>query len=258
MHGYQLDHRMYRFDLKFPDTLSHLRHKSYIIRRTALDSLYARIVVSKKYGKVRHRLVRLTDTPHFAYLRGKVDRYREYLGMFGLSVGYGAEHSIANFDTLRSTTAGYLEGDHASEYIVCEQVKTLLNVRNVILDGVHRACLLLHEGIRDIPVAFLFDNLPNCMSQFTQYLEDYRDDFLEWYTPIEVGGRIIHERTYPDFQERPAAKGTFAAPWGFERIPVLGRIMGGVRRLEGYVNESLSTLFGEKQAGRALAPCRQG
>jgi len=203
MHGYQLDHRMYRFDLKFPDTLSHLRHKSYIIRRTALDSLYARIVVSKKYGKVRHRLVRLTDTPHFAYLRGKVDRYREYLGMFGLSVGYGAEHSIANFDTLRSTTAGYLEGDHASEYIVCEQVKTLLNVRNVILDGVHRACLLLHEGIRDIPVAFLFDNLPNCMSQFTQYLEDYRDDFLEWYTPIEVGGRIIHERTYPDFQERP-------------------------------------------------------
>ncbi len=194
---------MYRFDLKFPRSLSHLRHKAYLICRTALDSMYARIVVSQKDGKVRHRLVPLTDTPHFSYLRGETGRYREYLETFGLSVGYRAEHSVADFERLRSMATSYLEGDNSSEFIVCEKVKTLLNVRNVILDGVHRACLLLHQGVREVPVAFLFDNLPPSVSQFTQYLEDYRDDFLEWYTPVEVGGRIIHERTYPDFLERP-------------------------------------------------------
>lgn len=203
MRGYGLDHRRFRFDLKFPRSLSHLRHKPYLICRTALDSLYARIVVSEKNGKVRHRLTRLKDTPHFAYLGGDVDRYRKYLERFGPFVGYGVEHSIEDFERLERSPAGYLEGEHASEFIVCEKVKTLLGVRNVILDGVHRGCLLLHQGVREVPVPFLFDRLPQNTSQFTRYLEDYRDDFPEWYTPVEVGGRVIHERTYPDFRERP-------------------------------------------------------
>jgi hypothetical protein len=57
----------------------------------------------------------------------------------------------------------------------------------------------------------------------------------------------------PDFQEPATAKATFAQPWGFERIPVLGAVMGGVRRGTGYINESLATFFGERKAGDSIS-----
>ena len=57
----------------------------------------------------------------------------------------------------------------------------------------------------------------------------------------------------PDFQEYGAAKKIFSQPFGFERLPVLGALFGGVRRLSGFVNESLATYWAERQVGRSVA-----
>jgi len=204
MKGYTTDHKNFSFNLTFPKNLYGIKDKPYLICKTDLETLFARLVTGSDGKTATHSLARLRDTPHFSYINGNKEPYIDYLITYGKDVGFGAEHSVESFERLLSSSYKYLEGEYSSNYIICEHVKTETGVMNVLMDGVHRACLLLSQGVRIVPVAFVFENNPpDTLAQFDQYFNDYRDDFLEWYTPVEINGRVIYERTYPDFKERP-------------------------------------------------------
>lgn len=57
----------------------------------------------------------------------------------------------------------------------------------------------------------------------------------------------------PDFQPHANSKKIFSQPFGFERLPVLGALWGGLRRLKGNVNEAITAYHGERNVGRAVA-----
>jgi SAM-dependent methyltransferase len=191
------------FSLRFPDSLSHLEQPPYEICKVNLDSLYVRVVSRKNLKGVTHNIIKLSQAPHYQYLQGNEHVYSHYLEKFGKDVGYGIEHSVKAYDDLIASPERYLEGKYSSDYIICEEIKTFWGSRYVILDGVHRASVLKREGVGTIPIALLKDVSTGPQGQFERYLSDYRDDFQEWYTPVSVGGKVIHERTYPDFRERP-------------------------------------------------------
>jgi|GEM_PF-1766192 len=204
MKGYRVNHKTFSFDLSIPKNLLGIKNEPYLICKTDLETLFARLVTGSDGRTVTHSPVRLRDTPHFSYINGNKKPYLDYLMRYGINVGFGAEHSVDSFEKLLSSGLDYLEDKYLSDYIICEQVMTQTGVMNVIMDGVHRACLLLARGVREVPVAFVFEKYPpEAFSQFDRYLDDYRDDFPEWYTPLELNGRVIHERTYPEFRERP-------------------------------------------------------
>lgn len=203
MKGYQTCHRTFSFNVQLPANLVHLAGTCFQICRIPLSSLYARIVTKSSGTQVKHSLKKLRSTPHFLFTQGKQHKYREYLSRYGFAVGYGAEHSVDSFLALLESEEGYLTPPFESNYIICDRVKTILGEKLVILDGVHRACQLLLQGVESVPVAIVERNQANRLSQLDRYLLDYKDDFIEWYTPLEIGGRVIHERTFPSFIERP-------------------------------------------------------
>lgn len=202
MKGFETDHKHISFKVTFHGNLS-LCKRPYVIKKVNLQSLYARIVVGTVSEGVKHKIIKLTDSPHYKYLKGDKTFYGEYLARYGKYVGYGIEHSIENFEKLISDKNGYLEDKYSSDYIICEKITSLFGHKSVIVDGFHRACILLHQGVTIIPVAYFLDKKPKELFQLDQYLNDYKDDFQEWYIPLEIKGRIIHERTYPNFVKRP-------------------------------------------------------
>lgn len=205
MKSYKLNHKNFSFKVDFKHPLLAYKEKlSYLICKTNLDNLYARVVIDAVLAtKVKHKIVKLRETPHFRYINNDKNSYLAYLEKYGENVGYGIEHSVENFEKLLSDKHAYLEGKFSSNYIICEKYKTSFwGYKNIIIDGVHRACLLLKQGFKEVPVAFIDVKPPKSGAQLDRYLKDYKDDFLEWYTPVEIAGKVIHERTYPDFRER--------------------------------------------------------
>ncbi|HEX4997701.1 MAG TPA: class I SAM-dependent methyltransferase [Terriglobia bacterium] len=203
MKGYQPSHRNFSFSVELPANLAHMKGSSFIICRAPLESLLARIVTESEGVQARHALTPLRRTPHFAFLEGQRASYQAYLERHGLTVGYGAEHSVEAFDRLLSEPGAYLAPPYQSSYIICEAVDTPSGKQAVILDGVHRAARLLHEGVRSVPVAILTPGALSSQMQLRRYVTDFKDDFQEWYTPLDIQGIVIHERTYPEFKERP-------------------------------------------------------
>lgn len=196
---YPVDHQNFSFTPKFNGHLKNLRDP-YIIKLIDIKYLYGSILT--KTNPVKHKFVRLSQTPHFYYLNGIKDHYSKYLQDGGIKVGFGVNHTTKNFDKLIDSFGTYLKKPHESDYIVVEQVKTSFGNRLVIVDGLHRAVILLKQKYTKIPVVQI--NFTNTnQSQINQYCEDYKDDFLEWYTPIQIGGCTIHERTYPSYKIRP-------------------------------------------------------
>lgn len=203
MNIYIADHRNFSFHLKLTQHLSKI-NLPFLICKTNLNSLYASIVYQKKYSSnVEYKPTKLNKTPHYKYINGNTQPYKAYLKKFGNRVGYPDEHTVANFNKLLRNDFSYLKGKFSENYIVCEKIKDTDGFKNVIIDGVHKAVILFNQGIEEIPVAFVLKKPPGKFTQLDQYLNDYKNDFLEWYTPVEIEGRTIHERTYPNFKERP-------------------------------------------------------
>lgn len=203
MKNFKIDHKNFSFDVTFEHHLSqHKNRLFYIIGKINLEELYASLVTDiSNPRRVKHTLVKLRNTPHFAFIHEKRKDYLQYLKKFGEFVGQGI-HSEKKFQKLISNKYQYLEGIYASNYIICERVNNLFSHKNIIIDGLHKACILLSQGAKIVPVAFLLNERSKKFAQYDQYLNDYRGDFLEWYTPVEIRGRIIHERTYPNFKPR--------------------------------------------------------
>jgi SAM-dependent methyltransferase len=202
--GDRVDHRNLRFAYRFPDSLKHIGDRAYLIRRMSLDRMYARIATGDPdANNLAFRLTPISKTPHYEFVMGNRGPYQQYLKTYGERVGHGIEHSVDQFERLLSVEFRYLAGEHHSDYIAGEYIRRRFRQRFVLLEGVHRASILLAQGRRAAPVAVIREQPLRPLEQFDAYLADYKDEFLEWYTPIELEGRVIHERTYPSFKERP-------------------------------------------------------
>lgn len=188
--NFNIDHKNFSFRCNGLD-------KHHVIKKINLCDLKARIVTRVENSHVEHKHVLLKDTPHYQFINGNKEPYRNYLKNFTWAVGFGRDHSEEIFLNLilRLDEYGYLSGPNNGDYIVCE----LINNEVVITDGLHRAVYLLSKGYDNVPVAFV--NYSE--NQLMTYLKDYKDDFLEWYTPVKFENTIINERTYPNYVERP-------------------------------------------------------
>lgn len=203
MIGYNIDHKHFNFHLRLTRHLSKM-HSPYVISKVNLNSLFALIIYQKKNSpEIEYIPTALNKTPHYKYVNGITRPYYDYLKKFGNAVGYPGEHTVVNFDKLLRSDSSYLKGKFSDRYIVCKKIQYPGGYKKIIIDGVHKAVILFNQGIKEIPVAFILKKPSSKFFQLDQYLNDYKNDFLEWYTPVEIEGRTIHERTYPNFNERP-------------------------------------------------------
>ncbi len=200
MNNFQVNHKFFSFQLKFSDSICKRNSDFYLIKKIPIHKLYARIVIKNNNEIVRHKIVHISKTPHYQYLLGDKKPYLDYLKKYGKSVGYTLEHSSEAFDSLISDTKTYLSKNYASNYIVCEKIATKFGKKLVIIDGVHRATILLKNKSSNIPVAIIYKNPKP--PQLKQYINDFKNDFKEWYTPVKLGDFIINERTFPKYKER--------------------------------------------------------
>lgn len=190
---YNVNHKDFSFEFNVPEHLAGT-YSVAKVRKLPLNRLKAKLVVSMEGTNVKHDLFDLDKTPHYAFLKGQKEAYKTYLEKFTWAVG--VEHSEENFQNLINNFGTYLQLTHNKDYIICQAERGHF----VIRDGLHRATMLLTKGYKDIPVVVLND----FNDQLDSYAYDYKDTFLEWYTPVVINDEnIFHERTYPNFVERP-------------------------------------------------------
>jgi hypothetical protein len=91
--------------------------------------------------------VRIKETPHYAFLSGDKKSYKNYLDKF-LGGPLRCDYNIDNFSKL-SKTMRYLKHPHSSSYIITEEIEPN---KYLILDGLHRASILLFNNISSFPV----------------------------------------------------------------------------------------------------------
>jgi hypothetical protein len=187
---YKIDHSHFSFDFNYPQHLNHLI-KNPKIKLINLKDLKAKLVIND--NPIEHKNVDLNQTPHWDYLVGNKKPYLEYLKKYKENVGL--EHSPKIYEKLIKSFK-YLDKKYNKDYIICEKE----NNEYVIRDGLHRATILHFKNYDMIPVVVLDDT----GDQLSYYFNDYKDTFLEWYTPLEITkSHIIHERTFPNYIERP-------------------------------------------------------
>lgn len=105
-----------------------------------IDDIRARIVDVYPFS---HKTIKLSDSPHYAYLKGDKQMYIDYL-----RIAHQKDHSPEIYNRLIESFKGYLVGDFKNQYILCEEK----DGKYVIIDGFHRSCILLHKGVKQIEI----------------------------------------------------------------------------------------------------------
>jgi hypothetical protein len=127
--------------IKWPHHLK--KRKEFCLEEISIDQLYANVFVGK--GKKECRL--LADTVHFKSLSDGSDLYAEYLRNF-LGKKMKDHYSINKFSTLAKDLE-YLGEGHELEYIIAKKK----DERYIILDGLHRACILKKRNVGKLIIA---------------------------------------------------------------------------------------------------------
>ena len=102
-------------------------------RLVNINDLRATIIVGK--GK---QIIKLADSPHYALLKGNPQPYIDYLKQAGQP-----DHTLEKYQALID---GFSLG--VMEDIKCRRLGDTF----LILDGFHRACILLYKGIKWIHI----------------------------------------------------------------------------------------------------------
>jgi hypothetical protein len=121
----------------------------FTVRRVRTDRLFGRILTGAAESHST-RIVPLEDSPHYACLRGDREAYAKYLARH-LGHDLTSDYSPAKFITF-SRELDYLASPHSTSYILAEDAGP---GRYVIVDGLHRACILRFRGETSFPVAVI-------------------------------------------------------------------------------------------------------
>ena len=98
-----------------------------------------------KPDTIKHKVIKIKDSPHYKYLTGKKNFYKNYMNKAGWLAGYGLEHSIDNFDNLIKQYSVLKKKNRTFENLI--KVKRQSR-KFIIEDGLHRAAILLHNNSR--------------------------------------------------------------------------------------------------------------
>lgn len=131
------------------DVLEHLVLPHFIPRpprikiiTIPIEDLYCRIIESQNASPVAHPL---TQSPYYKYILGDKDTAKRYIkDKFGTK---NPEAKLLEFETLVQDFE-YLSDRYQYNYI-CTYER---NGKYYILDGHHRACILKHRGVQQLPV----------------------------------------------------------------------------------------------------------
>ncbi len=116
--------------------------KKISIKKVPVNDLYANILINDK--PVCSKTVPVGETPHYKTLKNNADDYANYIKAFQGSFLQDF-YSINKLNKL----AQELDYPHNSNYICVK----LIENKYVIMDGVHRAAVLMKKGEKDIIVA---------------------------------------------------------------------------------------------------------
>lgn len=106
------------------------QHK-YIIKKVKIDDLRCSIIgVENK--------IKIEDTPHYEYLLNKKEKYNKYI-LDNIGSGIKDYHLSDKYDKLINDFKYGINIDNFNTYIFCRN--------NIILDGLHRACIYKFKNI---------------------------------------------------------------------------------------------------------------
>ncbi len=123
------------------------RFNSFLVKMINHTQLFCSLLtgVPRKYQK---KTVPINLMPQFLYLMGNKTAYKEYLNTFQGTL-LRDYYSLNKLMTL-ADELDYLEPPHRTDYVT---VKEFEPDKFVVLDGVHRASILVVKGIVRFPVA---------------------------------------------------------------------------------------------------------
>ena len=99
----------------------------------------------------------LKETPYYKYLEGNKKPMEDYLletkGKTWARAAINEQHLTVQdmfdkFDVVINSEKDYLEPPYESHYIIVRR-------DGFLIDGLRRACILLHNGVKSVPVAIL-------------------------------------------------------------------------------------------------------
>lgn len=119
----------------------------FVVRCVHSSQLYCTILRGAR-SSFQKEIVRIKDTPHFACLTGDTTAYQSYLFEF-FGGALTADYSVEKLKRLSQNMA-YLKYPYTTSYIL---VKEFQPDQYLILDGIHRACILEFRGVNELTVA---------------------------------------------------------------------------------------------------------
>lgn len=117
----------------------------FSLKRIPTSQLYGNIITEKN-RKTTKVLTELTHTPHFKYLMGNRAAFENYVTKYSNNQLLGGplywKYSIEKFEKL-SKNFKYLQEPFTQDIIVVRRIE---DKKFLILDGLHRASIIKHQG----------------------------------------------------------------------------------------------------------------
>lgn len=124
------------------------KYKNFVIRNVSVDSLVCNIVVGEPEN-YRKKTVVIKDSPQYGALAGDVKSYEDYICKYR-GRALTADYSVEKFMGLAKNFE-YLAPPYSTDYIAVYRK----DGKFLVVDGLHRAAIMMHQEVEYIPVTVL-------------------------------------------------------------------------------------------------------
>ncbi len=135
--------------ISFPSIGNGIR--KFTIKKMKMDDITARFFHKKGRGKTKMMETPIAETPHFHALKKGIQHYADYINKLKYKVV--TYNTDPNRFAALSTDLKYLSPPHDSNYIMVRH----RDGKYILLNGHHRASILLSRGVKEITVAITYD-----------------------------------------------------------------------------------------------------
>lgn len=147
--------------LGYPDGVNYLKHipnrflsapyhlptfNKFKVKYVSFTKLFCNVIFYEQ-NKLGKKHVPISDSPQYQFLAGAENVYEEYLHSF-VGLELTDYYSLKKFKEL-SINFEYLKAPHQVDYIIVHQE---VDGEYTIVDGLHRAAILLHQGYQEVIV----------------------------------------------------------------------------------------------------------
>lgn len=122
------------------------KYNVFKIKEIEIKDLYCNIVEGDTWSNFTLSSKRIHESPQYLGLTGGISIYAEYINKFR-GGALQADYNLEKFVSL-SKDFNYLAAPYENSYVMVELIEKKL----VIVDGLHRACILLKNGFKKIKI----------------------------------------------------------------------------------------------------------